>query len=57
MLERVGDNGHVTALDISRSALDTLASKAGSRNARLTCIESSLENVDFSRERELREEV
>ncbi len=50
MLERVGDNGHVTALDISRSALDTLASKAGSRNARLTCIESSLEKMSTSLE-------
>jgi ubiquinone/menaquinone biosynthesis C-methylase UbiE len=43
MLDRVGERGHVTALDISRSALDTLASKAGSKGSRLTCLEASLE--------------
>jgi len=47
LLERVGDDGHVVALDISRAALDTLASKAGTRKGgNLTCIEASLE--DFS---------
>ena len=45
LLDRVGDNGHVTALDISRSSLDTLASKAGPRVAKLTCVESSLERM------------
>ena len=58
MLERVGDNGHVTALDISRF------------RARHACVESRFEkcqvdlyrvepgkNVDFSRDAELREEV
>jgi ubiquinone/menaquinone biosynthesis C-methylase UbiE len=44
MLDRVGDSGRVVAIDISRAALDTLASKAGARNQRLTCIETSLEN-------------
>jgi ubiquinone/menaquinone biosynthesis C-methylase UbiE len=44
MLDRVGDSGHVVAVDISRGALDTLASKAGTRSHRLTCIETSLEN-------------
>ena len=43
MLDRVGERGHVTALDISRSALDTLAAKAGSKGSRLTCLEASLE--------------
>ena len=45
MLDRVGDNGSVVALDISRAALDTLTSKAGSTNGkRLRCIEAGLEN-------------
>ncbi|MGA7752701.1 MAG: class I SAM-dependent methyltransferase [Candidatus Sulfotelmatobacter sp.] len=44
LLDLVGEGGHVTALDISRSALDTLASKAGSKNERLTCVEANLEN-------------
>ena len=36
MLDRVGERGHVTALD-------TLAAKAGSKGSRLTCLEASLE--------------
>lgn len=44
LLDRVGESGHVVALDISRAALDTLASKAGSNRGRLTCVEGSLEN-------------
>jgi ubiquinone/menaquinone biosynthesis C-methylase UbiE len=44
MLDRVGDSGGVVAVDISRAALDTLASKAGARSNRLTCLETSLEN-------------
>jgi SAM-dependent methyltransferase len=32
-------------VDISKAALDTLASKAGSRRNRLLCIETSLENL------------
>ncbi len=45
LLERVGDAGRVVAVDISKAALDTLASKAGTKNrTRLTCIEASLEN-------------
>lgn len=44
MLDRVGDSGRVVAVDISKAALDTLASKAGARNKRLTGIEASLEN-------------
>lgn len=44
MLDRVGDSGRVVAVDISKAALDTLASKAGTRGNRLTCIETSLEN-------------
>lgn len=47
LLDRVGDSGHVVALDISRKALDTLSSKAGNKNhERLTLIESALD--DFS---------
>jgi ubiquinone/menaquinone biosynthesis C-methylase UbiE len=47
LLDRVGDDGSVVALDISRAALDTLASKAGDRcSKRLTCVEGRLE--DFS---------
>jgi SAM-dependent methyltransferase len=44
MLDRVGDSGRVVAVDISKAALDTLASKAGTRRNRLTCFETSLEN-------------
>ena len=44
MLYRVGENGHVTAVDISRSALDTLSEKAGANRHRLDCIEAGLEN-------------
>jgi SAM-dependent methyltransferase len=46
MLDRVGESGRVVAVDISRTSLDTLASKAGARIGRLTCVETSLE--DFS---------
>ena len=44
MLDRVGDSGRVVAVDISKAALETLASKAGDRSNRLTCVETSLEN-------------
>jgi ubiquinone/menaquinone biosynthesis C-methylase UbiE len=44
LLDRVGEQGRVVALDISRAALDTLVSKAGIMNGRLTCVEESLEN-------------
>lgn len=43
MLDRVGDSGHVVAVDISKAALDTLTAKAGSRSIRLTCVQTSLE--------------
>lgn len=46
LLNRVGDDGRVVALDISRAALDTLASKAGAHRSRLVCVEGGLE--DFS---------
>ncbi len=47
LLESVGDNGHVVALDISKAALDALVSKTGATNSkRLTCVEGSLD--DFS---------
>jgi ubiquinone/menaquinone biosynthesis C-methylase UbiE len=45
MLDRVGDSGHVVALDISRKALDTLNSKTGGKNhERLTLVESGMDN-------------
>jgi SAM-dependent methyltransferase len=44
LLDRVGDNGVVVALDISRSALDALASKAVTRSRSLVCVEGSLED-------------
>lgn len=47
LLDRVGDTGRVVALDVSRAALDALASKAGARGSRLVCVEGRLE--DFSR--------
>jgi len=43
LLDRVGETGQVVALDISREALDTLASKAGERVRRLACVQASLE--------------
>src|SRR5579864_2909337 len=45
LLDRVGDKGHVVALDVSANALQTLTSKvpAGHSN-RLTCVEGRLEN-------------
>jgi ubiquinone/menaquinone biosynthesis C-methylase UbiE len=47
LLDRVGDRGHVVALDISKASLDSLASKTGATNGkRLTCVEGRLE--DFS---------
>jgi SAM-dependent methyltransferase len=47
MLDRVGDSGRVVAVDISKTALDTLVSKAGTWSNRLTCIETSLENFSL----------
>jgi ubiquinone/menaquinone biosynthesis C-methylase UbiE len=46
LLDRVGDDGRVIALDTSRAALDALAFKAGDGSKRLTCVEGRLE--DFS---------
>jgi ubiquinone/menaquinone biosynthesis C-methylase UbiE len=49
LLERVGAHGRVVALDISKTALDVLASKAGAKNGEnLTCVEASLEDVASS---------
>jgi ubiquinone/menaquinone biosynthesis C-methylase UbiE len=48
LLERVGDNGRVVALDISGAALDTVASKAGPSGNRLTCVEASLDSLSSS---------
>lgn len=50
MLDRVGESGSVVAVDISRAALDTLASKAGARSNRLTCLETSLEGFSSALE-------
>lgn len=45
LLDRLGDNGGVVAVDISRAALDTLAHKVAPANMkRLTCVEATLEN-------------
>ena len=44
LLERVGGRGAVIALDTSRAALSTLASKAATSNgSKLTCVEGTLE--------------
>jgi len=49
LLNRVGDNGRVVALDMSKSALDTLTSRAGPvHSKRLTCVEASLESFSSS---------
>ncbi len=45
LLDCVGPGGHVVALDVSRSALDTLASKASGHAGKLTCVEANLENL------------
>ena len=45
LLDRVGETGSVVALDISKTALETLRSKAGPENSsRLVCVESRLED-------------
>lgn len=44
LLDRVGDQGKVVALDISRAALERLTSKAGSHRSRLRCVEGSIED-------------
>src|SRR5579871_518015 len=44
LLERVGENGHVVGLDVSQSALDTLAARAGATSERLTCVRGKLED-------------
>jgi ubiquinone/menaquinone biosynthesis C-methylase UbiE len=44
LLERVGNCGRVVALDISRTALDALASKTGG-TSNLSLVESSLDNL------------
>lgn len=49
MLERVGDDGLVVALDISASALNTLAAKvAQTRKKNLRCVEGKLEDFASS---------
>lgn len=50
MLDRVGDSGRVVAVDISKAALDTLTLKAGARQSRLTCVETSLESFSSTLE-------
>jgi ubiquinone/menaquinone biosynthesis C-methylase UbiE len=53
LLDRVGDAGRVVALDISRQALDTLQTKAGSgREHRLTLIEANLDSFSDTLRRE-----
>lgn len=52
LLERVGETGGVVALDISKTALETLRSKAGSvKSGRLVCLESCLEDFPTALER------
>jgi SAM-dependent methyltransferase len=49
LLDRVGDDGQVVAVDLSKAALDTLAARVTTANrARLTCMETSLENFSSS---------
>jgi ubiquinone/menaquinone biosynthesis C-methylase UbiE len=48
LLERVGNDGKVVALDVSKSALNTLAGNAASYGDRLTLVEGNLENVPAS---------
>jgi ubiquinone/menaquinone biosynthesis C-methylase UbiE len=50
LLNRVGESGHVVALDISRKALDTLAGKAGANATRLTLVEGSIDKFTSSLE-------
>jgi ubiquinone/menaquinone biosynthesis C-methylase UbiE len=49
MLDRVGDDGRVVAVDISKAALDKLRAKAGEKNGeRLSCVEGTLEDFPSS---------
>ena len=49
LLDRVGNSGRVVALDVSRKALDTLASRAGTANqGRLVLVESNLDHLTSS---------
>jgi len=50
LLDRVGQEGRVVGLDVSRSALDTLAARAGA-GSRLTCVEARLEEFPAALER------
>lgn len=44
LLDRVGDQGIVVALDLSKAALETLTSKAGRHRSRLACVEGGLDD-------------
>lgn len=44
LLERVGEAGHVLAVDISTTALNTLATKAAALRNRFTTVEASLDS-------------
>jgi ubiquinone/menaquinone biosynthesis C-methylase UbiE len=48
LLDRVGDDGRVVALDVSGAALNTLASKAGAGRKSLTCVEGRLDDFPAS---------
>jgi SAM-dependent methyltransferase len=49
LLDRVGETGCVVALDISKTALETLRSEAGpEKSRRLVCLESRLEDFPSS---------
>jgi ubiquinone/menaquinone biosynthesis C-methylase UbiE len=48
LLDRVGEAGQVVALDISRTALDTLTSKAAVNRHRLRTIEANLDSFSLS---------
>jgi ubiquinone/menaquinone biosynthesis C-methylase UbiE len=44
LLDLVGEGGQVTAVDISKSALETLSSKARSAKGKLACVEANLDS-------------
>ncbi|MBM4293811.1 MAG: methyltransferase domain-containing protein [Deltaproteobacteria bacterium] len=52
LLELVGENGHVFALDVSKDAIEKLKNKIGiDLRVRLTAIESKMEKINTSLER------
>lgn len=48
LLDRVGESGHVVALDISKTALQTLTSRTAAVGERLTTVEANLDELSYA---------